>query len=276
MNIFSIVALSLLATIPLLTWPVRQGPSSPTVENKKQTVASRVTSTSIEKEIRSHFYLGGHQAYTVLEFNNPSKLKGFLTGAFAAYKFEYNHFFFNINWEGYWTTGGLSGDHCQLSNFTENLVYLDMGYMFPIGTHFEIGPYLGTADDMVRNSQNPQHGPLTYHFRKIFLPAGIKAFWNIGSFLSVGLVGQVGPDVYSKVHVTGITVDLHKSRTYRAEMPLIFHINSPSFFSLHLIPYYDRNQFGKAAEKNSRGVRFPIPELTRWEVGLRLLADFHF
>lgn len=242
----------------------------------EQAEAQNETTCDLEKKIKHHFFVGGQQCYTQLKFNNPSTLDGFLTGVAAAYRFEYCRYFASVNYEGYWTTGGLTGDACQRSNLSENFVYLDTGYLFYITSYLDLGPYIGVQYDLLRNAQDPQHHPLVYNFQKINLPVGLKVLFNIEQYLTVGIVGEVRPDVFSEVCVVNTTLRLHKKLGARVETPLVFHINPPSFFDLCLIPFFDWNEFGSATEKNSQGIPFPIPDLIRWEIGVRLLAGFHF
>jgi hypothetical protein len=104
---------------------------------------------------------------------------------------------------------------------------------------------------------------------------GIFFYRQLSSCAIIGLQLEWRPDFRSRVKVGPTEVKLHTENAFRAQLPITFYPNINST-TIDLIPFYDWNRFGRATESNSLGVPFPIPRLTRWDVGVRLLFNFCF
>ena len=73
--------------------------------------------------LQSHFTVGVEHNYTHVQFIAPSAVTGYQTGVLAGYRFEDAGYFFDFNFEGYWTTGRAVNKFCLQSDLTEYYTY---------------------------------------------------------------------------------------------------------------------------------------------------------
>jgi hypothetical protein len=203
-----------------------------------------------------------------MKFNNPQKLDGFLTGPTINIGYKFNNFSLFANYEGYWSAPNLCGNPCQKSKVSEQLVFGALKYCY----HF-FSLYLGLGYNAFKNRQDPCSADLTYRFKKLIIPIGIQFYWDISSRFAMGIQGEVRPTAWARIRTIKMNFDAEKKVAARIQLPFQLKYDD---FSVRLIPFFDWNRFGKTTEKLSNCIPFAIPNLTRWDLGIRLLLGYYF
>jgi len=114
-----------------------------------------VSAYAIASEFNHQFYLGPQHAYQRLKFNNPGKLDGFITGFATGFEFSRKWFVANLAYEGYWSTGLLHGNPCQVSKVREHILPLYLGGRWQPRECFSLEGYTGLGFNRFWNHQDP-------------------------------------------------------------------------------------------------------------------------
>lgn len=224
-------------------------------------------------------YVGPHFHYTNLKFNNPENLEGYAGGVTAGIDFSWCYLFSNVEFEGTWNAGPITGCPCERSDLTEYFVEGKLGANFSFCCdQLCFQPYTGFGWDRFENEQDPKTVSLCYRYDKLFVPVGFYLNWIFCNCNSWGLQFEWRPDVSSCLKLLHIDLKTRCEQAFRVQSPIRFNYDDccRCGFWLEVVPFYDWNKFGQVKEKNEDGVDLPIPSLRRWNVGLRLLFGWEF
>ncbi|NGX39435.1 MAG: hypothetical protein KR126chlam1_00764 [Chlamydiae bacterium] len=223
-------------------------------------------------------YVGPHFNYTNLKFNNPNELKGYSAGVTAGLGFCCGYVFSNVEFEGTWDAGPITGTPCQRSCLQEYFVVGRLGANFSFCCdQLCFQPYAGFGWNRFQNEQDPKSAALCFEYNKLFVPVGFYLDWTFCNCNTWGVKFEYRPDVNSCLRLLSSDLDTSCKYAFRVESPIQFADDCCCCgFWLGVVPFFDWNKFGKVREKNSDGVPLDIPSLRRWSLGLRLLFGYEF
>ncbi len=226
----------------------------------------------------TQFYAGPHFNYTRLRFDTPFELEGYMGGAAAGAEYQYNCLFTSAEVEGYWNAGPITGRPCQRSSLTEFFAQWKLGGNFFRGYGcLNIKPYTGIGYNRFENEQAPEGISLKYEYEKIFVPAGVYTYWWLSPCIKVGAQFEWRFDVESCLDVASLHFNNKLEHGYRAQLPLDASLRyGRCCFNLSVIPFFDWNRFGRVDDSSPNDVPIDIPELTRWNAGLRVLFGCYY
>ncbi|GEM_PF-1956736 len=225
-------------------------------------------------------YIGPHFNYSVVQFEQPQKLYGYLGGLQAGLGYQNCYFQTGVAFEGSWDALYFRGDPAQVSSLSE---YFVVGRVGPRSLNWcclEMNPYVGFGWHRFRNLELPDTINLCYRYDKLYVPVGIELAYPIFCHVRSSLLVEWRPDVYSTLHVDSMQVDNRLCHGFRVEMPFEMSGFQPSCssccYSLSLAPFFDWAGFGASEDEDPNGVPIDIPETTRWSLGLRFLMNYDF
>lgn len=225
----------------------------------------------------SSFQVGVQHNYVNLRFDSPDHLEGWLTGINLGAQYQWCWAYSAIDFEGYWNIVPLSGAPCQRSRLEEYLLDWKIGASIRC-CQLVLKPYVGFGWNYLRNKQDPDGGGLTYQYNKLVVPVGLTACYPLFKCASIGLNGEWRPDVYARLKFIGRKWTISKENAFRIAVPLniCFDWCWCGCPSLSIAPFYDWNRFGNIRRETSTHVHFPIPQLTRWDLGLFVVFGLTF
>ena len=221
---------------------------------------------------------GPHFNYTRLDFNNSSDLEGYMGGVTLEGKACCGCLFSEVDFEGYWNSGPITGLPCERSSLREYFVEWKLGGNF-YSSHccYLMQPYIGFGWNQFQNEQNPQGGSLTYCYDKLFVPIGFMAAWFLDCGISAAIQLEWRPDVYSRIHFSMFEFDVDLENAFRLQIPIKTSFNfGCQTLELKVVPFFDWNQFGEVRESTPLQEVVILPQLTRWNLGLRVLLGYCF
>lgn len=218
-------------------------------------------------------WVGPHFGYHRIDFNGPSELQGYGGGVTAGAEAVYCSYFANVEFEGTWNAGPVTGRCGQICSFADYWVDGRVGALWCTNC-FLIKPYTGFGWNRFENEELPGMAHLDYNFHKLFVPLGFYAIYCPYSCLRGGVQFEYRFDVSSKLDMTSVSMNLQKEHSLLIQLPLEYTYCRS--FSVSLVRFYQWNQFGRCTEKNSVGVLMDIPSLTHWSAGLKLLVGAQF
>jgi hypothetical protein len=224
-------------------------------------------------------YIGPHFNYTSVEFNTPNEIKGYAGGVTAGIDLCCGCLFSSGLFEGTWNAGPITGTPCQRSDLMELFTELKVGGCFSYCCDtLWFKPYVGFGWDRYENEQDPKRASLCYTYEKLFVPVGFYLTQILCDCTSWGIQFEWRPDVHACLELLGHDLKIRCEHAFRVQSPIRFQSNSccACLFWAEVVPFFDWSCFGKVKEKNSDGVELPIPALTRWNLGLRLLFGKDF
>jgi hypothetical protein len=225
----------------------------------------------------SLFYLGSHLNYLSFKFNNPGKLKGPLAGVKGGLSFTRDYLFGDINMEASWNIGRITGSPCQRSSIQEYFAQSKLGFIIPACCDaVTLTPYTGFGYNHFHNKQDPTTAGLSYKYTKLFMPLGILLDGTINQNMAFGLQLEARFDVYALLKVICEKLEIQKKYAFRVQTPFTIYTGCNCQHAVSIVPFFDWNRFGRAVDTTCLGVALPIPQLTRWEIGARLLFSFVF
>ncbi len=216
--------------------------------------------------------------YTRIDFDAPKDLEGYMGGVKAGLGYTHKWFYSNADFEGSWNAGPITGKPFQRSEVAEYFAEIQMGPRFCYSQgRGRFIPFIGFGWNRLRYRQEPDMFNLLYEYDKLFIPVGFHLSWAFSPFFTLGSFFEWRPDVYSRLDVLSSNLHNDKENAFRAELPLIVTMNQPcQCFSLSFVPFFDWSKYGEDTVTNSFGASMKIPDLTRWNLGLRLLAKYEF
>lgn len=221
-------------------------------------------------------YAGTHFNYTQIDFDAPSSLQGYTGGADAGIGCKYGGFFSQIGFEGSWNAGPITGTPCQRSSTTEYFLEWKLGWSISAWRRqLFIDPYTGFGWDRFYNTQDPAGADLAFRYDKLFVPVGLYLYWRFYDCTRLGVQFEYRPDVYAKLDLIGISLDAKGEEAYRVQIPLVLE-SCCHRFNLSFVPFFDWSEYGRVEETNSAGALLAIPELIKWEIGLRMILDLKY
>lgn len=221
------------------------------------------------------FSAGPQFNYVRLEFNNPSYLDGYAGGVVSRIGYHCNTFFGNLDFEGTWNASKITGEPCQRSSLSEYFLNLQLGGSFP-WCSMCFDPYIGFGWDRFENTQDPSTANLCYQYDKLFIPVGFYYTWAL-CCTTFTLHFEWRPDVWSRLNLFSIHMSPDWAYAFRAEGVWKRWYQSESCcYTFSWIPFFDWNKFGKVREKNSVGSVLTVPELVRWNLGLKAVIGIQF
>lgn len=236
-------------------------------------LAGKQAQASFSVEIGPHFH------YTTVEFDTPTDIKGYAAGITAGVTYTWCYLFSRIEFEGTWNAGPITGTPCERSDLQEYFLEGQLGGCFSFCCdQLVFQPYTGFGWDRYENEQEPKTIGLCHRYDKLFVPLGFHLDWIFYNYNRVGIQFEWRPDVTACLTLLGIDLDTECRQAFRVQAPIRFHNDPccPCGFWVEVVPFFDWNAFGKVKERNSDGVRLPIPSLIRWNLGLRLLFGWEF
>ncbi|MGE3953765.1 MAG: hypothetical protein AB7F31_01020 [Parachlamydiales bacterium] len=234
--------------------------------------------TGLSARVEYEIYAGPHFNYTHLKFNNPSDLEGYQGGVTTGLTAQCGRYFSNLNFEGTWNAGRITGVPCQRSSLAEYFVELQVGRGCLFCSSWFI-PYVGFGWDRFENRQDPGQANLLYQYDKLFIPVG---FYLMREFCGWegALQFEFRPDVYDNLRLVGLNLDPHWGYAFRVQLPFRRDFILPWWKCRHmtfrLVPFFDYNRFGRVRVLNSVEAPLVIPRLERWSAGLRVLVGTIF
>ena len=202
-------------------------------------------------------------------------MEGYTAGVTTGIGYHHCSYWANIDFEGSWNAGPITGKPNQYSEIQEYFLEGKIGYdFFFLGVALE--PYTGFGWDRFINRKDPDGVGLKYRYDKLFVPIG---FFITGSLQNFDLEFQFEfrPDVYKHLEELGIGLTPKWGYGFRSQLAIKQYFSlSRGDLSLSWVPFFDWNLFGKVEESNSVGALFVIPRLERWDLGLRLILGYEW
>jgi len=228
----------------------------------------------------SEIYIGPHFHYTRVDFNTPTDVEGYMGGVTVGGGYQWCNLFTNVDFEGSWNSGPITGVPCERSSLREYFLEWKAGRDFCqkcFDKVFVFRPYVGFGWDRFINQQNPQGMGLKYEYDKLFVPVGIYAYWLENSCFKCGVQFEWRPDVYSCLRLSSANFNIEWDQAFRAQLPIeMSWAWCCQCFDLKIVPFFDWNRFGRVKDESPNQVMVDIPELTRWNLGLRVLLGYNF
>lgn len=237
-----------------------------------------IMSSLLDAKNHYTFYVGPQHAYQRLEFNNPNELGGYVTGAFAGFKYKRSWFFSKIHYENLFSTGLSHGNPCQTSKVHEHLAGIKLGAHWKVNDCFCLKGYTGFGYNHLSNRQDPAaNGGLLYKYMKLFVPFGIGLKWRMTDYSKIGLKAEWRPDVFARLHVLCDShLDNDREHAFRIGLPFKHTLKRNEHVGIGFMPFFDWSRFGRVCTTDCNGSSFALPQLTRWNLGFKLFFGFKF
>ena len=223
-------------------------------------------------------YCGPHFNYTRLDFDNPSDLEGYMGGVTVGGAAQCGCLFTSVEFEGYWNAGPITGLPCERSSLCEYFTEWKLGgQYYACNCSIGIKPYVGFGWDQFKNEQDPQGQSLTYRYDKLFVPVGLMVNWFANDCFNAGFQFEWRPDVYSRVRFSSFEFKPECEHAFRVQLPFeATYEYCCRCINLKIVPFFDWNQFGEVCELTPLQQVVVLSQLTRWNLGLRVLLGCHF
>lgn len=248
---------------------------------------------SIE-ENQYQFNLGPLFNYARYNLGCLPKIHGYLAGIHADFQLNTpSCIYTEIDFDARFNAGFICGCDDTKSKIRDYKVEWFLGYNWDgLGERWSacqdvtLTPFAGVGFYFLSNELKPNI--IDYRYFNVFVPLGFKAHWDVCSdTFAVELQALYRADAHTQAEVDTPCIDdedcdceklcLNRSHGVHVEVPLIWNDictweigGCETEFQMKVVPFFDWNRFGSAAEVNSNDLCIEVPQLDRWHLGLHV------
>jgi len=143
-------------------------------------------------------------------------------------------------------------------------------------------PFLGLGFYFLSKALKPCI--IRYNYFNLYVPLGFELQWDVKDDFAVGLNATYRLDAYTRLKPETPCIALcdklkiKRSHGFKVELPLMWQhtLCKRANVQTKVIPFFDWNKFGATKEKTCYCIPFPIPEIKRWYIGIKVLLGFKF
>lgn len=223
--------------------------------------------------------------YARFNIQGLPRIDGYLSGIhFDIHRGYPSYWYTTLRFDGRWNAGAIRGNQNLRTTIKDYRPEFNLGYsVISFNKQYAVTPFVGFGFYYLSNALQPN--VMTFRYFNMYVPFGINFLLLARQPFQLGFLLSYRLDAWTRLKLTTPALQtpigkLKLKQTYglHAELPFTWvdtcekRVNK----QVRVVPFFDWNHFGRSKQTTNQQVLFPLPELDRWFLGLRIDIGFNF